>query len=1240
MSPRRLFATFGVEFAHSFRRPLFYIMAFLIALISFGLSSGQMQISSGDSSVGGTKAWITSEFAQTQTMTYLTILIFAGFVATAAGLTLLHDRETKVDVILHSTPLRAGEYVWGRVLAVLAMFGVLLAWQALTAAFFNHAIPNGGAQEIRGPFAWSSYFRPVLLVGLPFVMFFAGLSMWVGERTRSAVIVFLLPAVALLVSGFFLMTWSPSWLSYEWNRVLQILEPSGYRWLNETLLKVDRGVKYYNTQPVPYDGIFWLNRLWMLVVGVGGVLLTQRSVARSRRGIEGSRARRKGAAASSAVSGAAWDEAAARTPVQGIGMTSRPPGLLHTVGAVARAEVKELLRQPALYLFMLIILVQVLGNSLLAVGAFDTPVLLTPGTSAVALANQSVTFVCLLLMYYTVVSLQREHATGLAAVLYAAPVRTGAILFGKALANSAVGAIVLVASLIASWIAISSQHTVPFSLAPYLLVWGALLVPTFLFWTAFVTAVYAAVGNRYTTIAIAMGALAWTGWRALTKQISWAGNWALWGSLRWSDLGPFQADRLPLILNRAMVLSAAVLLIAIAVRLFRRRSPDAVRTMHRLAPRRLWGSAFRLAPYALVPLALWITLLFQVSQGTEGGAAKKARKDYWAKNLKTWMNAPLPDIARADIAVKVDPKGSRIESRGVLTLVNGLDSTLAQIPLTGGPDWKNVSWTMNGRAVTPEDSKKLYVFTPPHALAKGDSVTIGWKFDGSLPGGASKNGGNMEEFVLPSGIVLTGFTPSFMPVIGFMEDVGETKENKTEPRRYPRDYWKGITPAGYGATAWFPARIAVTGPVDYALNSVGVCTSNTVKNGWRTQVWETDHPVKILNVICGHWKERRGHGTTIYYAPVHPYNVDAMSATLDAARKYYSEWFLPYPWKELKLSEFPGMAGYAQGFGTNITFSENIGFLTRNDAKTNATFLVTAHESAHQWWGNIVTPARGPGGDFLSEAMAHFSTMLLFDKVLGPRERMEFSKGLEARYGDRRRVDDERPMYDVDGKRESDETVIYDRGGWVFWMLYDYLGHDRALEGYRAFCRTWSGSRDHPALQDIVAALRPYAADPARYDAFVKQWMEDRAMPEYRIENAVKSKGGAGYDVTATVKNIGTGTMPVEVAATAGERWKKPAAAPATGPGTAQAAPLDEKSGVLDEKSGALDDAAKAIAESGAGTRSEQDPKYREARTVATLGPGESRRVTIHCAFAPEKLVVDPDVRVLQLRRKQAVAKL
>jgi ABC-2 type transport system permease protein len=882
-------------------------------------------------------------------------------------------------------------------------------------------------------------------------------------------------------------------------------------------------------------------------------------------------------------------------------MKSGVPSFIDTVRRVAGSELHELRRQAGLYIFVPLILIQSIGNVMFAVGAFDTPLLLTPGTTAATVANQVATLVCLLLLFYTVEALERERTTGFAPILYATPMRTAAFLTGKAIANSVVAFVVLLASLLACAIALLIQGTVPFSLSPYLLLWGLLLIPTFLAWTAFVMAVYAAVGNRYAAYAVSLALLIFTGYRALTDKMNWAGNWMLWGAVRWSDLGFFETDRVAIIWNRLMVLGCAVFFTVVAVQLFGRRGGDAVRTMHALAPGRVARTALRLFPFAAVPLVAAVVLLYQVSQGMGGGAARKAEKNYWAKNLKTWFDAPIPDIARVDVTVKLDPARHGIASEGTMTLVNPLDSALAKIPLTGGLHWKHLTWTVDGAEYKPDDSQHLYVFTPSHPLAKGDSMVVGWKFDGRFPDGITRKGDNTSEFILPCGIVLTGFTPSFMPVIGFQEQVGETKENRMDPRQYPRDYWKGITRAGYGATAWFPARIAVTAPEAYTLNSVGVCTSNTVADGQRTQVWETDHPVKILNIVGGRWKEKDGDGTAVYYYAGHPYNVDEMVKALDASRRWYSEWFLPYPWRELKLSEFPGIANYAQGFGTNITFSENIGFLTKNDAKTDATFLVTAHEAAHQWWGNILTPANGPSGDFLSEGAAHFSVLLLFEKVKGPRGRMEFAKGIETRYNNRRRADDERPMYDVDGKRDSDNTIIYDRGGWVFWMLYDFMGPERAQAAYRNFFQTWSASRDHPALQDFVAAMRPYAEDPAAYDAFTKQWFEEKVVPEYRVSTAKKTASGDGFDVAVTVTNIGTGTMPVEIAATSGERWNKP-----------------------DSSNGAYT----------------ANPDYKDTRGTVTLGAGESKSLTIHCAFDPEKVVVDPDVRILQLKRKQAVANL
>ena len=415
MSIGRLSASFGVEFWHSFRRPLFIALALMLALTAFGLSSGKMQISSGDSTVGGTKAWITSEFAQTQTTTFLVLLYYAFFVAAAGGLSLLRDRETRVDVLLHATPMTPGEYVWGRFFAVVGSFTVLLCWQAGADAFFNHAVPNANVTDIRGPFSFANYFLPVLTMGIPFVVFFAGVSMWVGERSRSAVLVFVLPVAMLMISGFFLWTWSPSWLSLAGEPV-----PAGDR-----------------THRVP---------------------LAQRNLpqGRSRRGVLQSRPRSlRGAvlAQPPLAAGAGWGGGAHDAPVGGhvharggggegavVASQGQATGSC-TTGTRARGDITAGTRHDAV----------ACHRFWPAWGAWRAPnctsscarrgctsfsrsfsssawatcwspwarstrrCLLTPGMTAVGVANQLVTFVCFLLMFYTVESLERENVHGLRA---------------------------------------------------------------------------------------------------------------------------------------------------------------------------------------------------------------------------------------------------------------------------------------------------------------------------------------------------------------------------------------------------------------------------------------------------------------------------------------------------------------------------------------------------------------------------------------------------------------------------------------------------------------------------------------------------------------------------------------------------------------------------------------------------------------------------------------------------------
>jgi ABC-type transport system involved in multi-copper enzyme maturation permease subunit len=1197
LSLARTGVIFGEELARTFKRPLFWFLVALLALMSWGLSTGHMQIASGDSSVGGTKAWVTSEFAFSRALMALMALLYGFFASIAAGMAVVADDEARISDMLLSTPLRPSEYVGGKFLAILAGFLSVLGLHVLLTIFFNHGLPNPAALEIRGPLHWGNYLRPALVFGLPTLVFYLGVAFFLGERWRRPVTVFLFPIAVMMACGFFLWSWAPTWLDPRVNRLLMLVDPTGFRWINETWIKLDRGAGFYNTARVGLDLPFVLSRLAFLALGLAGVWLSQRHLAAHLQGATGGGRgpRRRRASASAAIM---EPRTAALPSLVELRMRSRGIGLGAGTLEVARTELRNLLSSPGVYLFGALILLETLGESLTALGPFQTELLITPGVAAVGSMDVLAVLVCLLLMFYTAESLERERATGLAPISFSTPARTASFLFGKALANSAVGVLMAVATYIGCAIAILIQGKIAPNPGPFLLVWGLLLVPTFLVWTCFILVVQAAFGQRYVTYSAGIGALFLSLYLQFTDRMSWVGNWWLWSAARWSDMGIFELDRKALVLSRILVLGLAGLLTVLAVRLFGRRQADAIGSIHRLQPGPLWQSALRLAPFAVVPLAAGIALWIAVDDGYQGAGFEKKGRDYWKQNLATWKDAPQPAISDVALDLAIDPDRRWLSNHGSYELFNDNDAALERFALTGGPHWKKVRWTLNGKAYQPEKRSGLYAFQLPAPLPPGGRVRVGFQLEGVFPQGISKNGGGSQEFILPSGVVLTSFTPTFAPVVGYMEEIGrKADENDYEPRVYPDNFYKGKTRVAFGAGHPFTTRIAITGPADFAFNSVGSRTSDTVRKGKRTVVWKSDYPVRLFNVVGGRWDVRRGQGTAIYYHPAHRYNIGEMIGALDASRRYYSEWFKPFPWRELKLSEFPNQASYAQGFPTDITFSEGIGFLTKSDVKTDAVFMVTAHESAHQWWGNLLTPGEGPGGNLLSEGMAHFSTALLTEQVKGPQARMEFLKRIEEKYGDDRRADAERPLVKVDGSHQGDQTVTYDKGGWVFWMIYQQLGRERDLAGLRKFIADWGNGPDYPLLQDFTAAMRPFAPDPAVYDDFVRQWFHQVVVPEYRLSDAkaMAAPGGKSWKLTVKVKNAGTGRMPVEVAAARGERFTD---------------------------------------------KGKPDPGYRDARQLITLGAGEERTVEITSAFQPERVLVDPDVKVLQLRRKAAVVKL
>ncbi|MFN9946102.1 MAG: M1 family aminopeptidase, partial [Planctomycetota bacterium] len=1162
------------------RRPLHVVMFAVFGLLSLGFVLGDVQVSTGSADTGGAKLAINSAFNLVFADFLLFGLILPFFVAVLFGMPPLSDADRRVDRLIHATPISHVSYAFSRFAASLAVLAAILgAWLVVQVALYE-LVPLDPNEKVRGPFAAWHYLQPLLVAVLPAAVFVGGVSGWLGVRTRQPVLVFALPVVLVVGSLFFVWNFKPMWLPSWVDELLKLADPAGLRWVLRNFVEEDRGVAFYNTAAFAPDAPFLASRFAFVAVGLLAVWATGRRLARN--GHDDLRVGEPAALLAQAAADAArrGPDAPAALAARGAmpACTARAPGFLASTWHVLAAETRALLRSPGVWLFGPIILLQAWGALSFREGPFNTEALMTTGAAATGVFETLTLLLCLLLLFYTVESLVREERCGLSGIFRAAPVRTASVLAGKVLANAAMALVIIACASLAIAMVLGKQYIdtgieIDFEVPVLFLILGILLAPTLIVWGAFVSVLYALLRNRFVVYGVALGVLIATGFATQFGYMNWVTKWHMWSSVQWSELDRLEFMWPAIATNRVLMLSLAAFFIVATLQLWPRRLPDIRAVADRMKPWPLFRAAIVPVVAAVPVLAIGTYAGLSVRAGYEGAPQRDAQKAYWKRNSETWEDAPFPALDKVDGEVKLYPETRSLEVSATYVLRNPHLKPMAEVPITVGPHFESSDWTVAGVATDPEKRDQplpaienrsgLYVVIPSKPLARNETVTISFKLKGEFPKGWSRTGAGAGEFLLPSGVVLTSFSPSFLPIVGFAEGVGIDGDNSRDAREYPLDHWKSRVDPAFGPAWDTDVRLAVEGPADWTINVVGVEKESTEENGRRRTVWATEHPVRFFNIVGGPLEAKEGEGAKVYFSRRTPHNVDTMVKALAAARKSYGGWFGEYPWTNLRVTQFPGLAGYAQGFPGNISFSEGIGYLAKplggdegedgEDADTlDIAFYIVAHEAGHQWWGNIVMPGKGPGGNIISEGLAEFSSLMLVHHELGEEQGQALRRRWERAYAFGRSPDDERSINRTDGTRPGDQVITYNRAGFVFWMLRDCMGEDAMVAGLRAFVAKWRDGvetpegLDFPLIEDMVVSLREHAPDQVKFDAFVADWILGTKFPELEVADTRIADGSTegAYATKGSLRNIATGrgasASPVEVVVRVlGEKPKK-----------------------------------------------------------------------------------------------------
>ena len=297
---------------------------------------------------------------------------------------------------------------------------------------------------------------------------------------------------------------------------------------------------------------------------------------------------------------------------------------------------------------------------------------------------------------------------------------------------------------------------------------------------------------------------------------------------------------------------------------------------------------------------------------------------------------------------------------------------------------------------------------------------------------------------------------------------------------YPQ---RGLQFARHEATFRYPAALTLV--------SAGDLVESKVEGDERVDRWKTAAPVRLLGFNLGKFarnRQSRGPYRLDLYAnqklesnlmpqpvvlppamspqfgnrarrpldmpimaPAPPSPLDRlslMSSELMDALEFMGNRFGPPPLSNLNVTPIPGRFG--QGF-PGLIYLSTLNYLDERRASDAGPFfgeLLQAHEIAHQWWGNSVTPAR-PEDEWLMEALANYSAMLYLEKKRGTKAVDQvldsFREHLLKVNENGETVESTGPI--VWGFRLQNsqspgawQLITYEKGAWILHMLRRRMG--------------------------------------------------------------------------------------------------------------------------------------------------------------------------------------------------------
>jgi len=501
----------------------------------------------------------------------------------------------------------------------------------------------------------------------------------------------------------------------------------------------------------------------------------------------------------------------------------------------------------------------------------------------------------------------------------------------------------------------------------------------------------------------------------------------------------------------------------------------------------------------------------------------RAYRAQYEIKLKAYEKLPSLQITDVRLDVALFPEQDRYELSGTYNLVNPWSEPIHQVFVQGNLNPKvnthSIHFSARSKPVNTFEDYQAVVYEFETPLLPGDSQQMHFKVDYSSAALAQ---------VVPEDLTQTAsfFTNDQLPGLGY----NKANELKSPARRAqynlaPKDrelpqsdrsgYLMGINQAhsiNYEATISTPAK--------YFAGSSGDLVKEWSEDGRNYFQYASKEPIENqFMIVTGQWslQERLlvqaedSIRLRLRHHAQHDFQAGFMLDAMEQSMAYYSQQFSAYQYHQLNLFEVTRAHEFAMSVPNTIAYSEALGFTTV--AKDSVIpYFITAHEVAHQWWGDQVRAARVKGESMIVETLSQYSAGAVTRSHLGKDAFQKVLRYERGRYLRRRKqeVQKEQPLV----LAEDQAYIHYGKGLLNMMALRHYIGEDSLNSALKRFAKDFPASENkYPNSRDLISEIRNSTPDSLQY--LVTDLFEKITFWDGRIQQANVSPGTSGYELNA-----------------------------------------------------------------------------------------------------------------------------